>query len=113
MDWWDVVTDTFESVGEANVPIVGLLANIRRFPEDPAASISNVVSMYAPPVTMAMAMKAAITGEPNVGGAGSTPIIAAGLSTLKEMLEQCGSGEPDQGEELKRGATAFVHCNRT
>lgn len=56
---------------------------------------------------MAMALKSAITGESNIGGAGSTPIIAAGLSVLNDMLEQCGVGDPEHGDAFRNEAAGF------
>jgi uncharacterized protein YukE len=109
MGFWDGVEDTFKSVAEANVIPIGIAANIARFDDDPVGSITGILGVPIP--ALALAATVPLPGkdntEPNISGAGGLPIIAAALSTLKQMRDQCGTGQPDQGGDFGTGNGEF------
>ncbi|MEN4447612.1 MULTISPECIES: EspA/EspE family type VII secretion system effector [Mycobacteriaceae] len=108
MDYEQIVADIVRSVGSANVIPIGIYDNIRNFKKDPFGSATNLAGILAPSLNVASSAVAALGDKPNASGSGNTPILAAALAVLKDMLQQCGAGVPDSGADFKSGAQAFA-----
>jgi hypothetical protein len=108
VDYEQVVADIVRSVGSANVIPIGIYDNIRNFKKDPFGSATNLAGILAPSLNVASSAVAALGDKPNASGSGNTPILAAALAVLKDMLQQCGAGVPDSGADFKSGAQAYA-----
>lgn len=108
MDYEQIVADIVRSVGSANVIPIGIYDNIRNFKNDPFGSATNLAGILAPSLNVASSAVAAFGDKPNASGSGNTPILAAALAVLKDMLQQCGAGVPDSGADFKSGAQAYA-----
>jgi EspA/EspE family/Excreted virulence factor EspC, type VII ESX diderm len=109
MGFWDGVEDTFKSVAEANVLPIGVIANLAKIGDDPAGALTGIGGLLSPSLgfvsTLPLPWKD--NTEPNISGAGGLPVFAATLATLKQMRDQCGTGEPDQGANFDTGKYEF------
>lgn len=112
MDIFDAAEDTVESfvtdLAESNVPTVGMV--VAGF--DPAADkwdfAKATASWLVPALPLADTVMSAFSQEPNVEGAGGLPILAFALASLRQMLEDCGTDEPDHGADFLDGNRALV-----
>lgn len=103
----DAAGDAVESIAEANVLPIGIIANVVRAGDDPAAAITNIGGLLSPSLGFVSTLPQMFSAEPNISGAGGLPVFAAALALLKEMRDQCGEGEPDQGGDFNTGKNEF------
>lgn len=103
----ELVTQTVDSVGETSVIPLGVAGKII----DTGAAGTGVVDYFTdlpvPGIGPAKTIPSMVTGEPDVSGADAVPMIALGLSILKDMLDQCGTGDIDTGAQFADGAARF------
>lgn len=112
MDFFDIVKDTVEGFVKANVPMTNFIPDFKKAEENPLGSLGDQakswLNMMVPAVPLGEAALSSFSTKPNVEGAGGTPILAAALSTLREMLESCGAYRtPDEGNGFQVGADSF------
>lgn len=104
-----ILRDTVKSVGEANVLPIGVISNLSKIGSDPAGALEGLGGLLVPSLGIAQTLPGAFSTEPNIAGAGGTPVIAAALAVLKDMREQCGNDQPpDNGDDFARGGAAFT-----
>lgn len=109
MGFWEFVDDTVTSVAEGGVLPIGIGANLAHLSDDPAGAITGIGGLLSPSLGFLTTLPGTTSKDANLENAGGTPVIAAGLSALKDMRDQCGDGEPDDGSDFTQGATAFQH----
>lgn len=107
MGFWDGVEDAFDSVAEANVLPIGIVANLAKIGDDPVGAITGIGGLLSPSLGFVTTLPEMFSAEPNISGAGGLPVFAATLATLKQMRDQCGTGEPDQGGDFNTGKNEF------
>jgi hypothetical protein len=105
--FWDGVEDAFDSIAEANVLPIGIVANLAKIGDDPVGAITGIGGLLSPSLGFATTLPEMFSAEPNISGAGGLPVFAATLATLKQMRDQCGTGEPDQGGDFNTGKNEF------
>jgi hypothetical protein len=109
MGFWDFVDDFDKSIAEGNILPIGIGANLANLGDDPVGAITGIGGLLAPPLGFLASFPGTTSKEANLANAGNTPVIAAGLAALKDMRDQCGDGDPDDGSDFTRGASAFQH----
>jgi hypothetical protein len=108
MGFWDAAEEAFESVAEANVLPIGIAANLAKIGDDPMEAITGIGGLLVPSLGITATLPEMFSAEPNISGAGGLPVFAAALAMLKQLRDQCGQGEPDQGGDFNTGKNEFL-----
>lgn len=103
MSIWDAAGDAVKSIAEANILPIAIGANLADIADDPVAAITNIGGVLSPSLGFVTTLPQMFSTEPNIAGAGGLPVFAAALALLKDMRDQCGEGEPDQGGSFATG----------